>query len=75
MTWIGNSKATGYEVTYTLDDTPKTITIKGSGKTETTIKKLIKNKSYLVSVRAYKTVSGNTYYSDWSAEKSVKVKK
>lgn len=75
VTWESNSKATGYEVTYTLDDKPKSITIKGSAKTQTTIKKLTKNKSYLISVRAYKTVSGKIYYSDWSAEKSVKIKK
>ena len=75
MTWESNSKATGYEVTYTLDDKPKNITIKGSAKTQTTIKKLTRNKSYVVSIRAYKTVSGKIYYSDWSAEKSVKIKK
>ena len=38
------------------------------------ISKLKAKKKYYVQFRSYKTVSGKTYYSAWSAKKSVKTK-
>lgn len=43
--------------------------------TTKTLKSLKKGKNVYVRVRAYQKVKGTTYYSDWSAVKSVKVKK
>lgn len=43
--------------------------------TTKTLKSLKKGKRVYVRVRAYQKVKGTTYYSDWSAVKSVKVKK
>ncbi len=44
-----------------------------SGKTTSyTVKKLQKKKSYHARIRAYKVVGKTTYYSDWSAAKTVK---
>lgn len=43
--------------------------------TTKTLKSLKKGKTTYVRVRAYQKVKGTTYYSDWSAVKSVKVKK
>lgn len=43
--------------------------------TSKTLKSLKKGKNVYVRVRAYQKVKGTTYYSDWSAVKSVKVKK
>ena len=71
------SGATGYQVTYSTSkkftkSTTKTASFKGTSKT---LKSLKKGKTYYVKVRSYKTVSGKKYYSDYSAVKSVKVKK
>ncbi len=70
------SKVSGYELQYALNNkfkkakscTSKSITIH--------IGKLKKNNRYYLRIRTYKTVSGITYYSDWSDKvKSIKVKK
>ena len=39
------------------------------------LEKLKKNKTYKVYIRAYKKVSGKTYYSLWSSAKSKKITK
>ena len=75
LKWSRNNKATGYQVKYVTGDTTKTVTISKNATVTYTIKKLVKNKSYKVYVRSYKTVDSVKYYSAWSTYKTVKVKK
>lgn len=74
---VGSSHITGYQVRY---DTKKSMenakikTVKGYKKTSKRIKKLKGKKKYYVQVRTYKEMNGKTYYSNWSAKKSVKTR-
>jgi len=70
-----NSKSTGYQIKYVTGKS-KAKTVKASSKAKTkTISKLKKGKTYKVRIRSYKKVSNVTYYSAWSKQKSVKIKK
>lgn len=73
--WGKNTKATGYEVRYKLGSTTKTVKVTSASTVSKVIKSLTKGKTYTVDVRAYKTVSGTTYYSAWSTAKKVKISK
>ncbi|MCD8009274.1 MAG: leucine-rich repeat protein, partial [Lachnospiraceae bacterium] len=76
--WSKNSKATGYQIQYSTSSSfssKKTVKVKGYKNVSKTISSLTKGKKYYVRVRAYKTVSGTTYYSAWSSKKSVKISK
>lgn len=73
--WAKNSKSTGYQIEYVTGKS-KAKTVKASSKAKTkTISKLKKGKTYKVRIRSYKKVSNVTYYSAWSKQKSVKIKK
>lgn len=73
--WAKNSKVSGYQIEYVTGKTTKTVKV-SSYKTKTkTISKLKKGKTYKVRIRSYKKVGKVTYYSAWSAKKSVKIKK
>ncbi len=52
----------------------KTVKAKGASAKAKTVKKLKKKTKYYVQARAYKVVNGKTYYSEWSAVKTVKTK-
>lgn len=76
--WKKNTAVTGYQVQYATASNfkgAKTVTIKKTKTTSTTIKKLKKNKKYFVRVRTYQKASGKTYYSAWSKTKTVTIKK
>ncbi len=77
-TWTAQkTQTTGYQIQYSTSKTfsgAKSVTIKSTKTTKTTVKKLSAKKTYYVRVRTYKTVSGKTYYSSWSASKKVKTK-
>lgn len=83
VTWkkpsaAARSQIDGYQVRYATASSmkgAKTVTVKGAAKTSAKVAKLKDNKTYYVQVRSYKKVSGKTYYSAWSATKSVKTKK
>ena len=71
----GLSDCDGYQIQYGLKKNfkdAKTITKKSGS---VIIKKLKTKKTYYVRVRAYKIVTGSTYYGKWSSRKSVKIKK
>ena len=72
------TQVTGYKIRYSLKKdfsaNTKTVTVKKASTTKTTIKKLKAKKVYYVQIRTFKTVDNETFYSDWSAVKSVKVK-
>ncbi|MDE6659893.1 MAG: hypothetical protein K2K01_07255 [Eubacterium sp.] len=66
--WSKNSKATGYQIYRSVDygDFKKLKTIKGAKTVSFNNTKLSNSKYYYYKVRAYKTVSGKTYYSNFS---------
>ena len=67
----------GYQVRYSLKKDMKGAKIKTVKKNTTKklkVRKLKKGKRYYVQVRTYKTIGGKTYFSAWSAKKSVKVR-
>lgn len=72
-----SAQRTGYQIQYSKKSnfsSKKSVKIK-TNTTSTTIKKLTKNKKYYIRIRTYKTINSKTYYSAWSAVKSVKTKK
>ena len=76
VTWKKDSKATGYTIrysTYKSMKNAKSVTIKKNSVTNQTIKKLKKGKTYYVQIRSNHKATGLN--SDWSAKKSVKIKK
>ena len=78
VTWKKISKAHGYRIQYSTSSdfsSPKMVTIEGANTTSKTITGLTKGKTYYVRIRTYRTVSGTTYWSKWSAAKSVKITK
>ena len=75
VTWNRNTKATGYQIKYVTGSTTKTVKVTSNKTVSKVISSLAKGKTYKVYVRSYKTVSGKTYYSAWSAAKSVKITK
>ena len=75
--WQKGKGVTGYQVQYSLKKNfsgAKTVTVKKAATVETVLKKLTAGKTYYVRVRAYATVKGKKYYSEWSKAKSAKVK-
>lgn len=73
--WKKNTKATGYQVYYVTGTKQKTAVVKSNKKVSILLKSLKKGATYSVKIRAYKTVSGTTYYSEWSSVKKVKIQK
>ncbi|MDO4868842.1 MAG: fibronectin type III domain-containing protein [Bacillota bacterium] len=71
-------QTTGYQIQYSPDEQlqmdVKSVTVKKARTTSKTIKKLKSKTYYYVRIRTYKTVSGEKYYSQWSAVKKVKIK-
>ncbi len=68
--------AQGYEISYSMDKEFKTgVKTTTSKKTTATLKKLKGGKTYYVRVRSYRKVGGKKLYSEYSAAKSVKIKK
>ena len=72
--WAKNSKSTGYQIEYVTGKTTKKVSASVKSKSKT-ISKLKKGKTYYVRIRAYKKVSGTTYYGAWSGKKKVTIKK
>ena len=75
--WKKKSGVTGYQIRYSLKSSmkgAKTVTVKSAKTVSKKVKKLKKKKKYYVQVRTYKVVNGKTYWSGWSAKKSVKTK-
>ncbi len=75
------TQTSGYEIQYSTSSkmkNAKTVTIKKTGTTSTTVKKLKSGKKYYVRVRTYKTVKINgksvKLYSSWSSIKNIKTK-
>ena len=72
------TETTGYQIEYSTNKnfkSSKTSKIKKNKTTSSTVKSLKAKKKYYVRIRTYKTVSGKTYYSNWSSAKNVTTKK
>ncbi len=77
--WSKQGGIGGYQFQYSTDKkfskgNTQTVTIKNAKKLSKTVKKLSGKTKYYVRIRTFKKVSGKTYFSDWSAIKSVKTK-
>ena len=76
--WKKVSGAAGYQIQYSQSGSfssgNKMVNVVASKKAKLKVKKLQKKKIYFVHIRTYKKVGGKTYYSKWSATRSVKVK-
>ncbi len=73
--WSKNNSSSGYQIRYQTGSAVKTVTVSNKSTLSKTITGLSKGKTYKVSIRSFKKVSGKTYYSVWSANKSIKIKK
>ncbi|MDO5346352.1 MAG: leucine-rich repeat protein [Lachnospiraceae bacterium] len=73
--WKKCAGASGYEIRYTTGSNVKTIKVTKGTTVEKIISGLKKNKTYTVKVRSYKTSGKNTWYSSWSGQKKVVVRK
>ncbi len=74
---MSKSRINGYQIRYSTKSSmakAKSVKVKGYAKTSKKISKLKKKTKYYVQIRTYKTVSGKTYYSKWSAKKTVKTR-
>lgn len=72
------SQTTGYQIAYATNKSfkgAKYLKVKGISKRTAKVSKLKGKKRYYVKVRAYKVVKGKSYYSAWSAVKTVVTKK
>lgn len=75
--WKKGSGITGYEIQYSLKKNFKNaemVTVDKAKTTSVTIPDLKSKKKYYVRIRAYKTVNGENYYSEWSRAMNQKVK-
>lgn len=76
LSWIGFSKAHGYEIYRKTGSKWKRIkTISKASTTTFTDKKVKAGKTYSYRVRAYRTVDGKRFYSNYSGACKVKLKK
>lgn len=78
--WKKVKDVSGYEISYSTSSkftkkTTKSKVVKKASSTKLTVNKLKAKKKYYVRIRAYKTVKGVKYYSEWSAKQSVVTKK
>lgn len=76
--WKKKAKqVTGYQIRYSTRSSMKsavTKKVKGASSVTKKFKGLKAKKLYYVQIRTYKTVSGKTYYSKWSARKKIRTK-
>lgn len=73
--WSRNTTASGYQIQYAdnrMFHSAKTVTIKKNSIVSKKISGLSKSKTYYIRIRAYKTVKGKKYYSDWTLSSNAK---
>ena len=75
LSWKKVTGAKGYQLQYALNKKFKKKKSIQTKKTKYTIKKLKKNKTYYIRVRAYKMNGRKKVYGKWSKVKKVKIKK
>ena len=79
VTWKKNETAQGYELQCATNKSftknVKTLTVTKQNTKKKTVKKLKGEKKYYFRIRAFITINGTKYYSDWSKAKKAKIKK
>ena len=76
--WAKNDKSNGYQIQYGLKSNfsgAKSVTLTKNSILSKVIGSLSKGKIYYVRTRTYKKVSGETYYSAWSAASKIRISK
>ena len=77
ISWLRNTNCSGYQIQYATDkkfSKAKTVTASAESNSKT-ISSMKKGKTYYFRIRGYRTVAGKKYYSNWSASKSIRIKK
>lgn len=78
LKWKQDTKATGYQIQYSLSSTfskdVKNVYVKSNSMNKQTITQLLSGKTYYFRIRVYKTVNGKNEYSTWSSVKKCKIK-
>jgi len=78
VSWKKDSKVSGYKIVYATNSKftkgKKTITVKSYKTYKKTVKSLKSKGTYYVKARAFKKVSGTTYYGAYCATKKLKIK-
>ena len=73
--WKKISAVSGYQVQYATSKSFSGVKTVSTTATAKTVSGLKKGSTYYVRIRAYKKISGKTYYSAWSSTKSIKTRK
>lgn len=77
--WSKNVKGTGYQLQYSQSKTfasgNKAVTVANASTVSKVIGSLKKGKTYYVRIRTYKAAGRAKYWSEWSAPKTLKIKK
>lgn len=74
LKWRKNAQVTGYEIRYTVGTSSRTLKVRSRNTVKAVIRNPKKGRTYTIRLRAYRTVSGKTYYSAWSAAKKAVVR-
>jgi len=73
-----DKNASGYQIQYADNknfNKARKVNVKGYRSTSKSVGKLLKGKTYYVRIRTWKKVGSKTFYSDWSKEKKVTIRK
>ena len=73
--WKKAAGASGYQIQYAASRSMRGARTVSTSALTRTLSGLKKGSTYYVRIRAYKKVSGKTYYSTWSSVKNAKIKK
>ena len=73
--WKKAAGASGYQIQYAASRSMRGVRTVSTSALTRTLSGLKKGSTYYVRIRAYKKVSGKTYYSTWSSVKNAKIKK
>lgn len=78
--WSTNPGCSGYQIRVSTtksftNTTTASINVNSKSQSSETISRLKGGKKYYVQIRVFRTYNGENYYSEWSATKSVKVKR
>ncbi len=76
--FTATANCNGYEIVYATNPEmtdAKTVTVKMAAATDKSITNLLKGTTYYVKIRAYKTMGGYTFYSNWSGTENITLTK
>ena len=76
VTWALNSRATGYQIQYSLSSDfgiVRSVTVNGASTLKRVIKSLTRGRIWYVRIRSFKTVDNHKYYSMWSPVRKITI--